>query len=48
MGTPKSMWMEVVRIDLNKYNLLEDLAEGRLEWRNRTHVVNPNTIGTKL
>ena len=33
-GRPKRTWMEVVRIDLRKCNLSEDLAQDRLEWQN--------------
>ena len=28
---PKRMWMEVVRIDIKKYDLSEDLAQDRSE-----------------
>lgn len=31
---------EVVRIDPKKYNLSEDLAQGRLEWRHIIHVAD--------
>ena len=41
-------WMDVVKIDLKKYNLLEDLAHDRLEWRNRVHVADPNLARTRL
>ena len=41
-------WMEVVWIDMEKCNLSEDLAQDRLEWRNRIHVANPNIVGAWL
>jgi hypothetical protein len=34
-GRPKMMLMEVVKIDLKKCNLSEDLTYDRLEWRNK-------------
>lgn len=37
--------MDVVRIDLKKSNLPEDLALDRLEWRNNIHVADPNIVG---
>ena len=40
--------MEVVKIDLNKCNLSEDLARDKFEWRNKTHVADPNIVGTRL
>ena len=33
--------MEVLRINLKKCNLSEDMARDRSEWRNRIHVVDP-------
>ena len=45
---PKRMWMEIVKIDLKKYNLSEDLARDRSEWRNRIHVADPNIVGIRL
>ena len=44
----KRTWMEVVKINLKKYNLSEDLAEDRLEWRNKLYVTDPNIVGTRL
>ena len=32
-GRPKGTWMEEVKIDLKKFNLSEDLAQDRSEWR---------------
>lgn len=37
--------MEVVRLDLKRCNLFEDLASDTLEWRNRTHVATPTELG---
>ena len=45
MARPKRMWMEVVKIDLKKCNLSEDLAQNRSEWRNRIHIANPTYLG---
>ena len=41
-------WMEVIRIDLKKCNLSKDLAQDRLEWRNKIHVADPNIVGTTI
>lgn len=41
---PKKTWMEVVRIDLTKCNILEDLAQDRSECKNRIHAADPSTI----
>ena len=38
---PKRTSIEVVRMDLKKCNLIEDLARDGLEWRNRIHVADP-------
>lgn len=42
--------MEVLWLDLKKCNLYEDLAQDRLEWRNKIHGANPNIVddGYKL
>lgn len=40
--------LEVVRIDLEKYNMPKDLAQDRSKWRNRYHVADPNTVGRRL
>lgn len=40
--------MEVVKIDLKRSNLSEDLAYDRSEWGNRIHITDPNIVGTKL
>ena len=47
-GRLKRTSMEVLRIDLRKCNLSEDLAQDRLEWRNKIHVIDPNIVGTRL
>ena len=36
--------MEVVRIDLEKCYLFDDLSWDRLEWRNKIHIVEPNIV----
>lgn len=40
--------LDVERIDLNKYNLSEDLAHDRLEWWIGIHVADPNVVGTRF
>ena len=45
-GRPKTTWIEVVKIDLKKCNLFEDLAQNRSEWRNRIRIANPNMVET--
>ena len=45
---PKRTWMEVVMIDLKKCNLYEDLAQDRMERRDKTHVADPNMVCTRL
>ena len=45
-GRPRRTWMEVVKIDPKKCNLFEDLAQDRLELRNKIHVFDPNLVGT--
>ena len=47
-GSPKRMWMEVVKIDLKKFNLSKDFTQDRSEWRNRIQVADPNIVGTRL
>ena len=47
-GRPKRSWMEVVKIDIKKCNLYEDLAQDRLVWRNKIRVANPNIVRTRL
>lgn len=47
-GRLKSTWMEVVKIDLEKCNLHEDLAPHRLKFRNRIHVAEFNIVVTRL
>ena len=39
-GRLQRTWIEVVRIDLQKLNLFNDLAQDRLEWHNRIHVTD--------
>ena len=45
---PKRTWMNVVKIDLKKCNLCEDLAQDRSEWRNIIRVADPSIVGTRL
>lgn len=46
-GLPRKRWrlkrmlMEVLTFDLSKCNLSKDLAQHRLEWRNKTHAAGP-------
>ena len=44
----KGTWMEVVKIDMKKCNLSEDLAQDRSEWRNKICVADPNIVWTRL
>ena len=37
---PKRMWMEVVKIDLKKCNLSEDLAQDKSQWKNKIHIAD--------
>ena len=37
-GRPKRTLMKVVKIDMKKGNLSEDLAQDRSKWRNRIRV----------
>ena len=39
--------MEVVKIDMKKCNLFEDLAQDRSKWRNIIRVADPNIVGDK-
>ena len=47
-GRPKRSWMDVVKIDIKKCNLFEDLTQDRTEWRNKICVADPNILGTRL
>ena len=47
-GRPKRMCMKLVKIDLKKCNLSKDLAQDRLEWRNRIRVADPIIVETRL
>lgn len=40
--------MEVMRIDLKKCSLFNDLAKDKLEQRSIIHVVDPNIVGKRL
>ena len=42
---PKRTWMELVRLDLKKCNLLEELTIDRLEWRRGIYVADPIQLG---
>ena len=48
MGGPKMTLMELVKTDLKKCNLFEDLAPDRSEWTNKICVTNPNKVRTRL
>ena len=43
----KRTWMEVVKIDMKKCNLSENLAQDTSEWRNKIHVAEPR-LGSRL
>ena len=47
MGRTKRTWKEVLIIDLKECKLSEDLALDRSKWRNKIHIVDPNTVGIK-
>ena len=47
-GWPKRTWMNVVKIDMKKYNLSKYLAQNRLKWKNRIHVADLNRVETRL
>ena len=47
-GRPKRTYKKIVKIDLNKCNLSKDLAQDRLEWRNKIRVGDPKIVGTRL
>ena len=38
--------MEVVKLNIKKCNLSEDLAQDRSKWRNKICVADPNIVGT--
>ena len=42
-GRPKKIWI-VVRIDLKKCNLSDDLAKARSKWSNRIRVADPTWL----
>lgn len=39
-GTPKMIWIEVVRKEINAYGITENMSLSRVEWRNRIRVVD--------
>ena len=43
-GMLKRTWIEVVKIDLKKCNLSENLVHDRSEWKNRIHVADLNIV----
>lgn len=43
-GLPRSMWMEVVGIDMKNCNLSEIWAQDRLERWDKFHVVDSNIV----
>ena len=47
-GGPKRTLMDVIKMDVMKSNLFEDLARDRSEWRNKIHVAEPSMVGTRL
>lgn len=40
--------MKIIRIDLKKFDLFEDLANVKLECINQIYVADPYVIGTRL
>ena len=48
-GRLKRTWMEdVIKMNIRKCNLSENLAQDRSEWRNKIRVADPNIVGTRL
>ena len=47
-GRPKRTWIEAIKTDMKKCNLSEDLTKDRLDQRNKMHVADSNTVGTRL
>ena len=47
-GRPKRTWIDVVKIDMKKCSLSEDLAQDRSECRNRIRLAHPNIVGIRL
>ena len=48
METLKRIRMNVVKINIKKCNLSENLAQDSLEWRNEIYIADPNIVGTRL
>lgn len=44
----KTTWMKVVKIEMKKYNLLDDLIQDKSKWRNRIYITYPNYIEIRL
>ena len=44
----KKTLMKVVRIDVKKYNISNDLAENISKWKTKLRVVEPKLAGTRL
>lgn len=40
--------MKVLRRNLTKYNIFQDLAHNKYEWRDKIHVANPNIVEARL
>lgn len=47
VGRRRCGW-KLVKIDLKKYNLSENLAKDILKWINNIHIVNYNIAETRL
>ena len=47
-GKSKRTRLEVVKMDMRKCNLPDNLAQDRSEWRKRIRVVGSNIVGTRL
>ena len=46
-GRLKMTWMNVIKIDLKKWSLFEDLGQDISKWRKRIHVADLNRIRRK-
>ena len=43
---PKSTWIKVVRLDMKRRDLFEDLAQDKPKWKSIIHVDDPNIVET--
>ena len=47
-GRSKKTWMVVVKINMKKCNLFQNLVQDRLKWKNEIRIANFNTVETKF